>query len=613
MSAKFRLTVPPEKVEGEELSFEHTVTMNNGATVDIHVTIPAACQAGDELSSTYYANKVGNGGYHLPFKLHVGSEPEAGLPDVSDIIPSESPLSQQSTGTPAQEKGEDESFAFELVAAAISSALSLVAEPVLAVAEAMCSRSKTALRDLAAHDPPRVEEFGGAVDMLALAKLCEATLSNEQRCLQVRAPCTVIGDLHGCWGDTLTALSYAVEQNQPDACRRLQIIFIGDYVDRGDEQIQVLWLVMALKELSAFGELDADIYLLRGNHELQDLEPKRTKEGLFRQGSRRLPYVLADSFGMDDGKRLWEQLYGGESVFPMRSVHGERRLLPTRSCPSTFAELSLCAFITTSSSALGGDASSSRRIVCMHAGIGKTVEELPAQVDAIRRDWKIARRRDIESMASEWRFAPPAWSGVLDELEKLGETQEAAAAIGKQTMALVNDLLWSDPIERPTAGHTPIHGVKDVYESARGEGGQHAVAYCFGPSRLQSFMSKHGLVAMIRGHQNPSNGYRCQHVGESGGGVVVTVHTGRYDKDLEQGAVLWVEPDLGIVARHWKSTEEEAGSARLLPPPTEEEAQPLSPDARKMLPAQPASDGTQFNQPRTRNVRSELAMHSDPA
>jgi len=67
-----------------------------------------------------------------------------------------------------------------------------------------------------------------------------------------------IGDIHGCF-QTLTELLKKVraslDENEP-----YQLIFLGDYIDRGASSKQVLDLLIDLKEKS-------DCVILRGNHE----------------------------------------------------------------------------------------------------------------------------------------------------------------------------------------------------------------------------------------------------------------------------------------------------------------------------------------------------------
>lgn len=65
----------------------------------------------------------------------------------------------------------------------------------------------------------------------------------------------VVGDTHGDLSATIQAVQYGMDHHIP-------AVFLGDYVDRGDEQLENLILLLALKI-----EHPSSIILLRGNHE----------------------------------------------------------------------------------------------------------------------------------------------------------------------------------------------------------------------------------------------------------------------------------------------------------------------------------------------------------
>ena len=66
----------------------------------------------------------------------------------------------------------------------------------------------------------------------------------------------VFGDIHGEWNKLESLLA----QVEPDY-ERDEIVFLGDYIDRGPEPKRVLDYVMGLPKSS-------NIHLLQGNHEL---------------------------------------------------------------------------------------------------------------------------------------------------------------------------------------------------------------------------------------------------------------------------------------------------------------------------------------------------------
>lgn len=76
-----------------------------------------------------------------------------------------------------------------------------------------------------------------------------------------------VGDIHGNLGDLRAILSGYSEEQLRDG--GLRMVFLGDYIDRGENQLEVLVALLELKS-----EHPDSVFLLRGNHEGMDiLEP----------------------------------------------------------------------------------------------------------------------------------------------------------------------------------------------------------------------------------------------------------------------------------------------------------------------------------------------------
>ena len=96
-----------------------------------------------------------------------------------------------------------------------------------------------------------------------LKKLIENTIENlqtKESIIFFEGPCFIIGDLHGNIFDLLRIIHYT------GGIKRSKIVFLGDYVDRGNFSIEVITLLFSLFCLSP-----NDIVLLRGNHEFESV------------------------------------------------------------------------------------------------------------------------------------------------------------------------------------------------------------------------------------------------------------------------------------------------------------------------------------------------------
>jgi len=96
-----------------------------------------------------------------------------------------------------------------------------------------------------------------------IIKLCELVkpiLQNEPNILDIEAPVNVFGDIHGQFSDMIHFLEMTgLPPNQ-------KFLFMGDYVDRGNNSIEVCALLFAMKIL-----YPSNIQILRGNHECPEV------------------------------------------------------------------------------------------------------------------------------------------------------------------------------------------------------------------------------------------------------------------------------------------------------------------------------------------------------
>lgn len=114
-------------------------------------------------------------------------------------------------------------------------------------------------------------------------------LKNEPRCLAITSPCYVFGDIHGNLED-LISLETVVWANFPLQGPRL--LFLGDYVDRGKWSVECALYILSLKLISP-----SSVFLLRGNHEVREIQSKYT----FRRECNL-------KYGDQIGKMVWDLL-----------------------------------------------------------------------------------------------------------------------------------------------------------------------------------------------------------------------------------------------------------------------------------------------------------------
>ncbi|CAB3405908.1 unnamed protein product [Caenorhabditis bovis] len=93
-------------------------------------------------------------------------------------------------------------------------------------------------------------------EIIAIIRMCEAIFMEESNLCEAEAPIKVVGDIHAQFQD-LNRLFDLIGRIPEE-----RMMFLGDYVDRGPQGIEVLMLLYCLKI-----RYRDRIFLLRGNHE----------------------------------------------------------------------------------------------------------------------------------------------------------------------------------------------------------------------------------------------------------------------------------------------------------------------------------------------------------
>ncbi|CAN6343913.1 unnamed protein product [Urochloa humidicola] len=248
--------------------------------------------------------------------------------------------------------------------------------------------------------PPVRRQF--FLDCNEIADLCDSAeriFSSEPSVLQLKAPIKIFGDLHGQFGDLMRLFDEYGAPSTAGDIAYIDYLFLGDYVDRGQHSLETITLLLALKV-----EYPHNVHLIRGNHEAADIN------ALF--GFR---IECIERMGERDGIWTW---------------HRVNRL---------FNWLPLAALIE-------------KKIICMHGGIGRSINHVE-QIENLQRPI----------------------------------TMEAGSVV-------LMDLLWSDPTENDS--------VEGLRPNARGPG-----LVTFGPDRVMEFCNNNDLQLIVRAHECVMDGF----------------------------------------------------------------------------------------------------------
>nr|QFS19065.1 putative serine/threonine protein phosphatase BSL2 [Apopellia endiviifolia (species B)] len=248
--------------------------------------------------------------------------------------------------------------------------------------------------------PPVKRQF--FMDCNEIAELCDTAerwFEREPSVLQIKAPVKIFGDLHGQFGDLMRLFDEYGSPSTAGDITYIDYLFLGDYVDRGQHSLETITLLLALKI-----EYPSNIHLIRGNHEAADIN------ALF--GFR---IECIERMGERDGIWAWQRIN------------------------QLFNWLPLAALIE-------------KKIICMHGGIGRSINHVE-QIQALQRPI----------------------------------TMEAGSVV-------LMDLLWSDPTENDS--------VEGLRPNARGPG-----LVTFGPDRVMEFCKNNDLQLIVRAHECVMDGF----------------------------------------------------------------------------------------------------------
>ncbi|XP_953085.1 serine/threonine phosphatase, putative [Theileria annulata] len=284
-------------------------------------------------------------------------------------------------------------------------------------------------------------------------------IKEEETVLNLRAPIKIYGDIHGQYHD-LTRLfklykSPLDEYLAEALCLEGDIesndyLFLGDYVDRGFNSLEVICLLFALK-----CKYPAQIHLIRGNHEDPAIN---AVYGFQNECARRLNEDVDNPFS------CWNAFNKIFELLPLGAI-------------------------------IEG------RILCVHGGIGKSIERID----------------DIRSLKRPISVIP------------IPESPEDQ---------LLLDLLWSDPTDNDSMLGTVPNEIRDPDRAG--------FIVKFGPDRVLKFLTNNDLQLIIRAHECVMDGFE-----RFAGGRLITLFsaTNYCNHHKNAGALLFIRRDLTIVPK----------------------------------------------------------------
>lgn len=122
------------------------------------------------------------------------------------------------------------------------------------------SRLDQLIGNLIQHKTLVLSEDDPLGDVSLLCREVSRVLLDDPSLLELTPPLNICGDLHGQFNDLLRVLHTG--NFNPST----KYLFLGDYVDRGDQSLEIICLLFAMKI-----RFPNNIYLLRGNHESPEM------------------------------------------------------------------------------------------------------------------------------------------------------------------------------------------------------------------------------------------------------------------------------------------------------------------------------------------------------
>ena len=329
--------------------------------------------------------------------------------------------------------------------------------------------------------------------LVKLSKLAAQCMSKEERLLSLQSPIHIFGDIHGnlkdlhFFSDNLWKFGADVTDSK--------FLFLGDYVDRGQQSLEVVAYLFALKL-----RWPDKFFLIRGNHELRSMNGQRWPTSFKGQCRRR--------FGEAIGMKVWEEINCAFDCMPLAAVVDESIFCchggvprPTRALRQSLVE------------AAGAQlpAPVKRRLDAPAALEGSVLTSRARS--SLGRD----RRLDILRAAP----CPLRFPMLLEGLHRRRTAAKPRVRRGTKRLVgvMAGDVLQDDELYDGLLRYNVIHDIlwADLATDATESG---LNRYGFAPARrgtarvqygnraIEEFLDRNGLKLIVRAHQAISTGVR---------------------------------------------------------------------------------------------------------
>ena len=176
------------------------------------------------------------------------------------------------------------------------------------VARRICSVFEDPTRE---HHVSYLQSSTFAADLVELSDFTANRFGREPRVLRLESPAYVFGDLHGNFEDLHFFADHVWKLGVSLVAGNL--VFLGDYVDRGLSSLEVVAYLFALKTLEPM-----KVWMLRGNHETRDVNGWKDH-----YHERSFLWQCESRFGPQLGLRVWDAVNTCFDRLPLAAVIDE--------------------------------------------------------------------------------------------------------------------------------------------------------------------------------------------------------------------------------------------------------------------------------------------------